>query len=528
MCAVAAPEPPPQLPLSRRPIDRSRMPNPQPSTTPQSDLRVRLSEDRMLAELIVPARFPTELLTRGSCAAAFAEKGVLVKDPQLEMIERQIGDVRREPGRKHTIKLEGLSARHGLDGYIEFERRFITTADRPKTTEHAVDYYAQSRYININEGDVIARLVPPTRGTDGIDVTGESRKARPGHPAPINIHPSITVEDDGECVANVAGVLYHEDHVLKVLQNLEIRTDVAFRTGNIDVRANVEVFGSVIDRFAVSTPHSLVVHKLTEGADIHTGEDFHARGGMAGKLKGHLDIGRDLNARYLDNVVGVVHGSAAIEREIVNTALDIDGELNMPHGTLVGSAIYVMKKVTLRELGSDGSERTVLALGTSPKTETLIERTDAALLEMTEQIEPIRAELEMLTGASAGRIESERDRLAQLRAIQAGLVERCQRIEGKRDALRDRLHTSRRVHLSVERTIHPGVHLIIDGFAYRFDSAVRGPLTIALDEANEPILRDGRDGSTADLTRIARRIEAPKRGPTPRCLDEDNTPDRND
>lgn len=479
----------------------------------------------MLAELIVPARFPSELMTRGACAAAFAEKGVLVKDPQLERIELQIGEIRREPNRKHTIKLEGLGARHGLDGYIEFERRFITTADRPQTTEHAVDYYAQSRYVNINEGDIIARLVPPTRGTDGIDVTGEPRKARPGNPAPINIHPSITVEDDGHCVANVAGVLHHENHVLKVLRNLEIRTDVAFRTGNIDVQANVEVFGSIIDRFAVTTPHSLVVHKLTEGADIKTGEDFHARGGMAGKLKGHLDIGRDLNARYLDNVVGVVHGSAAIEREIVNTALDIDGELNMPHGTLVGSAIYVMKKVTLRELGSEGSERTVLALGTSPKTETLIERTNTALVEMTEQIDPIRAELEMLTGASAGRIESERDRLAQLRAVEAGLVEKLRRIEGKRDALRDQLESSRQIQLSIERTIHPGVHLIIDGHAYRFDNAVRGPLTITMDEAGEPILRDGRDGSAVDLARVARRIEAPRRGPTPRCLDEDETPD---
>lgn len=500
----------------------------QPSITPQSDLRVRLSEDRMLAELIVPARFPPELLTRGACAAAFGEKGVFVKDPQVESIERQIAEVRRDPSRKHTIKLEGLSARHGLDGYIEFERRFVFTESQPTETEDSVDYYAQSRYINVNEGDVIARIIPPTRGTDGIDVTGEPRKARPGNPAPINIHPSITVDEDGDCVANVAGVLHHESHVLKVLQNLEIRGDVSFRTGNIDVEASVEVFGSVIDRFAVTTPHSVVVHRLTEGADISTGEDFSARGGMAGKLKGHLDIGRHLTARYLDNVVGVVHGNANVEREIVNTALDIDGELNMPNGSLVGSAIYATRKVALRELGSDSGERTVLGLGTSPKIEMLIERTDAALVEMTEQIEPIREELAMLTNASAGRIEAERERLAQLRAIEAGLIERCERIRGKRDALRAQLEGARVVRLSVDRVIHPGVHVVIGGAAYRFDTAVRGPLTIETDESGEPVLRDIRGGTSAELQRIARKIEAPLRGPSPRCLDEDEADDCND
>lgn len=271
------------------------------------------------------------------------------------------------------VVARGSPARHGEQGRIEpiadFECARIDDDGiegvAPGQKDGAVDHHARSIFLAVREGDRIARVVDPTPGVDGVGVTGKTVVARPGKEAPQRLHHSVERRGD-ELFAKVSGALEVGETMIRVSDEVTIPGFVDFTTGNIELPCSLIVEKGVRDGFVITIEGSLTVRALVEAASVKTGRNATLLGGVASRGKGLLHVGRDLHAKYLDQVKGRVMRDAAIEREIVNCDLSVGRNLLAPTGSIMGGRVAVAGECVIDTLGSESGAPTELILGRVP------------------------------------------------------------------------------------------------------------------------------------------------------------------
>lgn len=506
-----------------------------PSVQADQHLLVRINDTKMKAVLVIPADYPTEMLAE-KCEAALGEKGIHLTPNQKKDVAKTALKYGNNPDEEIQVTFNGTPREDGEDGYLMWSEEIVEHQDRiaqmvegrkgnvdlvedendddgaqreesqatDEESDEAIDFYNQSVFICVEAGQVIAKVVKPTDGTDGIDVTGTSQRAKPGKPVNLKTDETVIVNGAGEIIAQRSGVLEHDEPHLRVLQCLTIDGNVDFSTGNIRVDADVEIVKGVRDRFVVDTPHSVCVRGLIEGAEIRTGTDLEAVSGIAGKGRGEIKVGGNLSAKYIENAKAVVEQNAEIHRSVNTCSLQVSGDLMMDSAAIIGSTVMVTGKATVSQLGTEGGEKTYIYLGASPKIQACLMGTNSAIEGLRENIQQIDERLKMLEAAGAGKIASQKEELTELTCEKSMLEMQEVRLTEKRDKLQLHFDSIRKVSLHVDRMLNPGTIIVIDEDAAHFDDAIRGPIWIGYDENKRLIMKDVRTGDSAELSKYAR------------------------
>lgn len=489
------------------------------SETPNNQAaEVVISSDEMSATLILPPEDSTSGVTIENCVALLQGKGVDVTVEVKRAVENLVNQHQADPQSKHTGEVAlGEAPQPGADGEFEYEPDFdldaLNREDPPESSDsendEAVDYYNRTTFYQVKKGDTVARLTPPAPGCSGRSVLGDEVPAPPVKPYPLTVDDSINERPDGRLVTCHAGVLSHSDGVLRVLDHLEISQFVDFSTGNIVFDGDVVISKGVRDCFVVEATGSITVRGLVEAATIKAGKNASLSGGMAAREKGSVQIGGDLEARYLDNVDGEIGHSLIVAKEIINSRLAINGDVACERATLVGGRLTVAGVTTLSELGSDAGVLTELVMGSDCE----IARSDQQVVALLAKIraceeslhpeyDPLLKNLQKLTN----------DQQKRYRALRK-TIRSIQELSKKVRIASERLHTAADRCVSVEiiinRVIHPGAKLLLGDFVVDFNQSLAGPLHIQRDRHGELIVKDLRDKSSLSLDTVAsvRRLE---------------------
>jgi len=196
-----------------------------------------------------------------------------------------------------------------------------------------------------------------------------------------------------------------------------------------------------------------------------------------------------MTARYLDNVEGFVRRDLTMQRELINSNLHVGGNLSMPTGALIGGHISVLGSVHVATLGSaSGMNLTELFLGSEPKIQGMLDRITAALTDAQEEHERVQGKLDTLTNAKASTTSAHREELTVLMCEVSIHAEKIRSLEQREQKLRTYYNLMRRIHLTVEKAIHPKTCLIIGDQQALFRDAVKGPLTIRSKPSGEVVV----------------------------------------
>ncbi|MEX2671885.1 MAG: FapA family protein [Phycisphaeraceae bacterium] len=470
------------------------------------DWPVQMAGDGLTAELYLGRAEGGEAVDLEQVADALARGGVVMDDVIREQIAAAL-----KGGRPEVVVVSGEPAVDGEDGCMAWGAG-MSPRERPRPSENqqskdaagAVDYYAHSKFINVQKNELIAHVVEPTAGEVGRDLRGREIAAVPGEPAEIEVDDaSIRREDDGACYARIDGVLSFEAGRVAVEEQLTIKGNVDFDTGSIDVLCPVQVAGAVRDRFVIATQRDLSVRGLIEAATIRTGGDFEAAGGVAGKQRGRLEIGGDMKARYLNQVEADVRGDAVIEREIMQCMLNVGGGLRMERGALISGRVSVTGESAIGQIGSDSDEPTVIELGIDRRIEACIAEADRAIRKLERQRgqgEQRRGEIEAMGPRHASRFG---DELRQLDDLAVLIARRHEHLERKRKRLLAKYAAKREVKLRVGRVIHRRTQIVTAGCRAELRQPLKGPLWVMLDEAGKLIFKDERDGGSMAIEGVA-------------------------
>lgn len=170
-----------------------------------------------------------------------------------EMVDNKVYD-------KEYKVAEADAPVNGEDGSVTYHYS-AENVFAPKEDEKGFVDYKNLGFIRvIHKGEVIAEIMPPTEGIDGMDIRGSVRKAIPGKPANFKVGSGTYLSDNGLTIlATHDGNVCYRDGAFCVDTTVTISADVDASVGNIDFIGDVVVKGEVMEGFSITSGKDIVV-----------------------------------------------------------------------------------------------------------------------------------------------------------------------------------------------------------------------------------------------------------------------------
>ncbi|MCC6579785.1 MAG: DUF342 domain-containing protein [Phycisphaeraceae bacterium] len=469
------------------------------------EVSVVLRDNDMRAELHLKPGANVALVTEELCRIRLESEGVILTPAILADITSAVETYQKDPTQPVTVTVLGRTPVAGKDGYLQWGRGFNPQHLHGGVDEehHTIDFYQRISYVVVQPGECFLNVIPPAPGQSGVDVKGKMVEGKPGKEVEIAFGEGVDARSDGQCVANLTGILMYQGNKVWVDPSLHITEYVDFGTGNIDFDGNIVIDKGVRDCFIVKVTGHAVVHGLIEAATMDVGGDLQALGGMASKEKGHANVGGNLLARYLDNVHVMVHGDLTLEREAVNCEMEISGKINIPHGSLIGGVCHVAGESQLATLGSPSGAATILHIGSLPRHESVLKSVLDMLDRLQGEIDRLTDKLKQLEQTGGRRNAQYQEAMTELMFRQSNLRGRHTDLDNRRIALQQRMAEQTSPQLHVEKMVHFNTTLICRKQAATFDQDLPGPVVIAWDQATHGLVYRDSDGKTKTLATLA-------------------------
>lgn len=472
--------------------------------------RIAVDKQGQAVELCIPANVDDGAISHTYIAGLLRESGVVLNQDVDRAIDDAVQTVNQQGTETdHRFRIaEATPAQHGEDGRVEWRVAEPDTPgidpddkhDNNEGTKQLATYshYERSSFIFVKQGDILADIIPPTTGTDGIDVRGNPIAAKAGKDPRIVFNDSIAREAD-TIVACSDGVLLRDGEKVAIKPCLVVQEFVDFSTGNIDFNGQVVINKGVKDRFRVRATEDISIGGLVEAADLEAGTNIEIRSGMAGRGKGRVTTGGDLIAKYLDSVHIEVFQNLCIRKEIINCETFVHGVVDSPSSSVIGGRLVATGAVHVSALGSESGVRTEVVLGSVPLIEKKVARLNQLIEYMEKELEEAERTVAELSRPGIRLSAKDSERLMELQCL---LPVDKQKIESTRQAraqIAEKVDTYRRVELHVARQLNEGVVIILDAKEYRLNETIRGPLEVFADRSGR-LMYQRADGPSTPLS----------------------------
>jgi hypothetical protein len=486
---------------------------------------VRLLEGGALATLEIPFESASEVVTHEALVALVRERGVLV--------DRAVDDAVRALADMHAARLAEFAsmdpslalevergpttgpiaqAQRAVDGaaaWIEWSPAFAPAAPVEDAAEAEaphqatpIDHYNRIKRLKVAANEALGRIHPPGEGVDGRDVCGRTIAARRGRKLALAPDESVQVEADGTIRALKDGVLSLARLKIAVVDAMDVSGAVDFSTGNIDFVGSVKVADGVRDNFTLKATGDVTVRGLVEAADVVVGGDFRGERGVAARNQGHLLVDGCADTAYLNGVRGRVRGSLAVDREIVGCELLIGGDLKIARGALVGGHVVVGGAVRAEAIGTEGGAKTSLRVGGMPLELARAAKIATLVKQLSRQVAPLEEKQFEITERGTKATAAEKESLTELAFEIAEVRRRIRLLEEERQRLLVDNGMRRTVQIDVHKAIHAGTTIHVGTREARFNSTVKGPVSITWDESRNLQFRVA-GGKVQDLADVA-------------------------
>ena len=275
---------------------------------------------------------------------------------------------------------KGIKPEDGKDGYLKYKVDMSAKPQFIPKDDNAVDYKNSMQITLVNIGDVIAEVIPPTEGEDGMDVRGSSVKAKVGSKARYFLGDGIE-EKEGLIIATAAGTPSVQDDVVMVRRNYVLAGDVDLSTGNMNFPGTVIIHGNVTDGFEVISEENIVVNGLISGAKIRAKGYVKCAGGIQGKGKAEIVAGSFVAATFVNAANIVAEGDIVITKDILHSNVSCLGELRLG-GSIIGGITTAFKGIECGELGSETGVKTIVNIRTHYRQEKARELANSVIVEV--------------------------------------------------------------------------------------------------------------------------------------------------
>jgi hypothetical protein len=293
----------------------------------------------------------------------------------------------------------GLPAVTGDDGYVEFTFNTESSLTPTVNEDGSVDYKNLSLITSVNEGDTLAILHPPAKGTPGCDILGRARPALDGKKSflPVGTNTQISRTDHSLLVALTAGIARYNGSNVSIAEGHYINGDVDYSTGNVKYERSVCIKGDIRGGFDVECGGDLQIHGIIEDCNLTVGGSVLCRYGFVGNGKGLIDAKGDVNLGFIKNQNVNCTGSVNIAKESINS--NITANKIQIHGntlSVAGGILAATDSIIVRTAGNISGIRSVLQIIPPIELTEEFNKTETANKELQEKLKKVNQQMQTL------------------------------------------------------------------------------------------------------------------------------------
>ncbi|MBI4612869.1 MAG: DUF342 domain-containing protein [Planctomycetes bacterium] len=262
----------------------------------------------------------------------------------------------------------GKQARPGADGRLDFkvdvEKRVGT-----RRADGSIDFYEQGTIKNVEQGEILLEIVPPTPGEPGVSVRGKEIPAPTGKEVRLQAADNVEISPDGRIFrARKSGMLMVTSTHVGVFDSYVVNGNVDFSTGNIRFEhGSVTISGSVQSTFKVAAKSHVFVRDTVNDAVVTCRGDIEVGRGVVQAGKGYLRAGGSIRCLFAHNARLWAEQDIIIHQSAVNCQLVAGGKVTCAagKGRIIGGTIKAKEGIACVDLGSEMAVETHVVIGSS-------------------------------------------------------------------------------------------------------------------------------------------------------------------
>lgn len=397
----------------------------------------------------------------------------------------------------------------GRNGKIVF---LVKKYDRKSEPLEVVSLRYIKFFDNVVTGSPVARVYPPTPGTDGKDVFGKPIAPPQGVPAEIKIDETIEIKAPPHghsyqsLIAKTVGYLSEVGGKLTISNVLDLQGDLDYRIGDIDfigavrlkgnvmkgfsivAEGDIEISGDVIDGNLFSSSGSITVRGQVIGnaGEPVTGSE-HTSSSMLSELAREPDVqikaAGSIKAASLYSVSAQAERGIEVGKEIRNSYLYTRDSVLIPSGSIVGGVIRAFRGVEAKVIGNDAYIPTVIELCRDAESDAeyqnIVHRVtehEAAIGTLTSFLGPYAKKPELINKLE----RTHRQRLLPLYNKLVKLQRSQDLLLKKQNDLLSRAKRSDILRISFHSMLYQGVSVHAGDYTFSPEKDLKGPASLEL------------------------------------------------
>jgi Predicted polymerase, most proteins contain PALM domain, HD hydrolase domain and Zn-ribbon domain len=438
-----------------------------PDRALEARISVSFSEDRLSAYMLIHEWDEDDELTAEQLEQFLTAKGVV-----FGVLDDALKDAAAHPLKYVGMRLEvarGIEPVPGTDGSLRY--LFDTNQDgeiRPQQMEDGTVNYREIRRLNnVLKGQPIVERVPPSPGTPGTAVTGETIVPRNGKEAHVKLGKNVVADPETQTIyAAIDGlVTFTDGDKINVFPVYEVNGDVDFHVGNIDFVGNVVIRGNVLPGFRVKAAGDIRVIGGVEAAELEAGGSVEITNGILGQGKGLVKAGKNVSSSFMLEANVEAAGDVIVSQSIMHSQIRAGKNVVCTgnKGLIVGGVIQAGEKVTAVTVGNTTSTPTAIEVGVLPELRNELNHLRERLKDVKTNAEKTEKALQLLDqAAAAGQLS--RDKLAmriRLNSTRKAAEEEIAQIRQRIMEIEKALEDTSRAEVSILSHVYPGTRITI-------------------------------------------------------------------
>lgn len=222
-------------------------------------------------ENIMPPKF-TQSEIKSELIGRNIRYGVLEENIAKCAESSEISELLIAAGKK---TIDGIDDRVEIKYKVEEEQNVQNYED-----DYVIDYKAIGSVEGIEKGQVLAILFPGKNGEDGIDIAGNTVKAKNVKKIVLGAGEGAELLDEFTVVATREGKPSARGNTFYVYETHEVNGDVELKTGNIKFVGDIIIHGSVKEGMKVEAGNSILIKNNVADAEITANGDIVVKGNV--------------------------------------------------------------------------------------------------------------------------------------------------------------------------------------------------------------------------------------------------------
>ncbi len=223
-----------------------------------------------------------------------------------------------------------------------------------------IDFRERGEIPKIEKGTLLAEKFPPEPSKNGCNIFGQLLEAEPVRDTALKTQSGAFLSDDGlQLFAEISGYPKLEwSGNINVSHTFAVNGDVNYETGHVTYKGDIDIKGCLKSGFRV-TGHDITLEEI-DGGQIHATGNVTVKSAVNKATihaKGHVRV------KFAHSSQIECLGNFYIEREIVDSKVNIGGACRIESGDIINSQISAGQGVFAKNLGTEKTNPNTVKTG---------------------------------------------------------------------------------------------------------------------------------------------------------------------